>query len=65
MMEHHPLITSAMNLLNYLSLLGSKEMTVSVADTEKYLLNVPSPTRQLQQSKLPHELSKLVLCRKL
>ncbi|WP_425805598.1 methyl-accepting chemotaxis protein [Desulfitobacterium sp. Sab5] len=41
-MEHHPVIASALKLINYLAIIGSKEMTVSVADTERYILNVPT-----------------------
>lgn len=41
-MSNHPLVESAVNLIKYLALIGSKEMTVSIADTEKYILNVPS-----------------------
>ena len=46
-MEHHPLVTSALSLINYLCLIASKEMTISIADTEKYLLNIPSPKLNL------------------
>lgn len=41
-MSNHPLVESAVNLIKYLALIGSKEMTVSIADTEKYILNVRS-----------------------
>lgn len=41
-MEYHPLVESAVNLITYLALIGSKEMTVSVADTQKYVFNIRS-----------------------
>ncbi|MHB1405130.1 MAG: methyl-accepting chemotaxis protein [Desulfitobacteriaceae bacterium] len=41
-MGNHPLIESSINLISYLALIGSKEMTVSVADTQKYLFNIRS-----------------------
>lgn len=41
-MEQHTVIAAALELINYLAVIGSKEMTISVADTEKYILNVPA-----------------------
>ena len=41
-MGNHPLIESSINLISYLALIGSKEMTVSIADTQKYLFNIRS-----------------------
>ncbi|GAB6171324.1 methyl-accepting chemotaxis protein [Paradesulfitobacterium aromaticivorans] len=41
-MEYHPLVESAVNLITYLALIGSKEMTISIADTQKYVFNIRS-----------------------
>lgn len=46
-MNEHPIVTSAVQLISCLSLIASKEMTVSVADTEKYIKNISTETLNL------------------
>lgn len=41
-MNYHPAVAEVVQVVEYLSRIASKEMTVSVADTEKYLVSIPA-----------------------